>query len=117
MSVVRNEGVGASETTVERHSEIGGLLVDDFGATWPFGYLEADTNGIRVHFGLGPYAVKSFSINRADIVIVRAARAFLGRGIRIEYKPSDSSQEVVFWSRDIELLTERLAMLGYHVQG
>lgn len=94
-------------------TETGGARVGknhfwSLNASWPFGQLTADPEGLQISYSMGRLRLARRDISRIELV-----RGLFSKGLRFEHSSKDVARLVVFWSRDIVRLTKELGQLGY----
>jgi hypothetical protein len=79
-------------------------------ATWPFASLEADRNFIVINSPVG-----TVRISRENVLLIEACDGWIGKGVR--FWSGDDDRDVIFWTRDPELIIDSLRVLGWDAEG
>jgi hypothetical protein len=97
-------------TVENQFTQIGGVRLDLFNATWPFAEIVITREKIKLKV-----FSKEYEFEKNQIIGLREYNGILSKGMIIEHNKRNYSHHMVFWSLSFKKLKRAAEMLGYSV--
>ncbi len=94
----------------KKFSQIGGVRIDNFNASWPFASFKATEDKIILSVFFKKYEIEKEKINA-----LKRYKGLFSIGLKIGHGNNEMPGHMIFWTFNFKKLKQALEQLGYNV--